>query len=204
MFKEGKKVSIHDILVGDYVFKDAKKGLKASPEELEETFGTTDVENIAIRILREGELQLTAEQRKQLLETKKKQIIYYISKSAIDPRTKTPIPQQIIEKAIEEAKAPIDLYKTVEEQVPTIVKAISKIIPIRLAKALLGVNVPPEYAHKVFSQITKLGEVKKSVWTSDGSFILELEIPAGMQNDIIDQINRLTKGTANIKVIAVG
>jgi len=203
MFKEGKNVSVREIVVSDFVYKDARKGLKASPEELEQVFGTTDVEKIAEKILKEGDLQLTAEQRRQLLETKKKQIIYYISKSAIDPRTKMPIPPTLIEKAMEEVKVAIDLYKSVEEQVPAIVKTISRVLPIRLAKALLGINVPPEYSHKVASQIMRLGETKRVRWANDGSLIVELEIPAGIQNEVIDQINRLTKGNANIRVIAI-
>ncbi|MEM4848858.1 MAG: ribosome assembly factor SBDS, partial [Ignisphaera sp.] len=188
MFKEGKKTSIREIIVSDFVYKDARKGLKASPEELEQVFGTTDIEKIAEKILKEGELQLTAEQRKQLLEAKKKQVIYYISKSAIDPKTKAPIPPTLIEKAMDEAKVAVDLYKSVEEQVPSIVKAISRVLPIRLARALLGISVPPEYSHKVASQIMRLGETKRIMWANDGSLILELEIPAGIQNEVIDQI----------------
>lgn len=203
MFKEGKKVSIHDIVTSEYIYKDAKKGLKASPEELIQTFNTTDIEKIAEKILREGEVQLTTEQRRQMIESKKKQIIYYISKSAIDPKTKLPIPISRIEKAIEEAKVAIDPYKSVEEQVPIIVKSLTKIMPIRFAKALLGISIPPEYASKASTHIMKLGEVKKHTWTSDGSLLIELEIPAGMQNEVIDSINRLTKGSANIKVIVI-
>lgn len=202
-YKEGKSLSIHDVIVGDYIYKDAKKGLKASPEELEQIFGTTDIYKIAEKILKEGELQLTTEQRRQLLEAKKKQIIYYIAKSAIDPKTKTPIPQSRIEKALEEAKVSIDPYKSVEEQIPAIIRALSKVIPIKLARALLGITIPAEYAGKVATHIMKLGEVKRSVWASDGALILELEIPAGLQNEVIDQVNRLTKGNANVKVIAV-
>lgn len=202
LFKEGKKVPLQDVIIGEFIYKDARKGLKASPEELEQTFGTTDIIKVAEKILKEGELQLTADQRRQILEAKKKQIVYYISRSAVDPRTKAPIPLTLIEKAIEEAKVAIDMYKPIEEQVPTIVKAISRVIPIKLAKVLLGVSVPPDYAHKVASQIMRLGEIKKSTWSNDGSLILELEIPAGMQNEVIDQINKLTKGTASIRVIS--
>lgn len=204
MYKEDRKVPLSEVIVSDYIYKDVKKGLKASPEELEQIFGTTDIDKILERILKEGEIQLTTDQRRQLIENKKKQIAYYISKSAIDPRTKTPIPLARIEKALEEAKVAVDPFKSVEEQVPSIIKALSKVMPIKLAKALLGITIPPEYASKVSSQIMKLGEVKRHTWAHDGSLILELEIPAGLQNEVIDTINRLTKASALIKVIAIG
>ena len=203
-FKEGEKISIEEVVVGDYIYKDAKKGLKASPNELKEVFGTDDIYKIAIEIIKNGELQLTAEQRRQLLELKRKQIVYTIAKSAIDPVTKTPIPPTRIEKAIEEAKVRIDLYKPVEAQIPDIVKAISKVLPIKIARALLQIIVPAEYATKASNQLMKLGEIKKSTWLADGSLLLEIEIPAGMQTEVIDKVNNLTRGAATVKVINVG
>lgn len=202
-FKEGEKISIEEVVVGDYIYKDAKKGLKASPSELQEVFGTEDVYKISTEIVKHGELQLTTEQRRKLLEMKRKQIVYHIAKSAIDPKTKTPIPPSRIEKAMEEARVSIDLYKSVEEQVPEIVKAISKVIPIRIAKALIEISVPAEYASKVAGQIMRLGEVKKSNWLADGSLIVQIEIPAGMQSELIDKVNELTKGNASVKVLSV-
>jgi len=202
-FKEGEKISLDEVVVGDYVYKDAKKGLKASPSELLEVFGTEDIYKIATEIIKNGELQLTTEQRRELLEMKRKQIIYAIAKSAIDPKTKTPIPPTRIEKAMEEARVSIDLYKSVEEQIPEIVKAISKVIPIRIAKALIEIIVPPEYAAKASGQLMKLGEVKKSTWLANGALLLELEVPAGMQSELINKVNELTKGTATVKVLSI-
>ncbi|NPA97277.1 MAG: ribosome assembly factor SBDS [Crenarchaeota archaeon] len=202
-FREGEKVPIENVLVGDYVYKDVRKGLKASPEELKEVFGTDDVYKIAEEIIRKGELQLTTEQRRALLEMKKKQIVTYIARSAVDPRTKTPIPPSRIEKAMEEARVAVDLYKSVEEQVPHIVRAISRVLPIKLAKALLQIHVPARYAGKVSAQLPKLGEVKKSTWLADGSLIVELEIPAGLQGEVIDKLNSLTKGNVVVKVLNV-
>ena len=203
-FREGEKIPIENIVIGDYVYKDARKGFKASPEELKEVFGTDDIYKVAEEILRKGELQLTTEQRRMLIEMKRKKIVNYIARSAIDPRTKTPIPPSRIEKAMEEARVSIDLYKPVEEQVPQIIKAISRILPIKLARALLQIHVPAKYAGKVAAQLSKLGEVKKSNWLADGSLIAEIEIPAGMQNEVIDKLNSLTKGNVVVKVISVG
>uniref|UniRef100_A0A7J2U1A0 Ribosome assembly factor SBDS n=1 Tax=Ignisphaera aggregans TaxID=334771 RepID=A0A7J2U1A0_9CREN len=202
-FREGEKVSIEEVVVGDYVYKDVKKGLKASPSELLEVFGTEDIYKIAAEIVKNGELQLTTEQRRELLEMKRKQIIYAIAKSAIDPKTKTPIPPTRIEKAMEEARISVDLYRSVEEQVPEVVKAISKVIPIRIAKALVEIVIPPEYATRVSGQLMKLGEVKKNMWLADGSLILDLELPAGMQSELINKVNELTRGAATVKVLSI-
>ncbi|AFK50835.1 ribosome maturation protein SBDS [Thermogladius calderae 1633] len=202
--KEGKPVNVDDLLVGDFIYKDARKGLKASPESLREVFKTDDVRQIALEIVRRGEIQLTAEQRRKFVEEKKKQIITLISKNAVDPKTKLPIPQKRIELAIEQAKVSIDPFKPPEAQMEEILSKIARVIPIKIAKAYLSVRIPPEYAGKIHKPITQLGEVKKSTWMNDGSLLMEIEIPAGMQQEFIDKVNSLTKGTAQVKIISVG
>ena len=69
-----REVDVREVLLGEYVYYDARKGLKASETELEQVFGTDDVYKIAERIIKEGEVQLTAEQRRELIEAKRRQI----------------------------------------------------------------------------------------------------------------------------------
>lgn len=203
-FKEGdKKLGVDDFLVSDFIYKDVRKGLKSSPDELRKVFGTEDVRVIAAEIVKNGELQLTTEQRRVLLDAKRKQIVNYIAKSAIDPKTKTPIPPQRIEKAMEEAKIGIDLYKSVEEQAAHIVKEISKYIPIKVARALITIKIPPEYSRKVYNDVRRLGDVKNQQWLSDGSLTVELEVPAGLQTEVIDRVNSLCKGSAEVSIKVV-
>ena len=202
-YRETGKPSIREVLKGEYIYKDAKKGLKSSPEDSRKVFGTDNIEKVAEIIIRKGELQLTTEQRRKMIEAKKRLVITYISRNAVDPKTKLPIPPARVEKAMEEARVSIDLYKPVEEQAINIVKAISMYIPIRIAKALLQVIIPPSYSGRVYQQAVHLGETVKINWKNDGSLYLELEVPAGMQNDVIDKLNKLTRGEVIVKVLKV-
>ena len=115
-YRMGKKGSLSDILAIDVVYTDAGKGLRASEASLKKSFGTTDVEKIADVILTKGELQLTAEQRRRLIEDKRKQIVAFISRHCIDPRTGLPHPPARIEQAMAQAKFSIDPFKDAEEQ----------------------------------------------------------------------------------------
>lgn len=201
--KEGKTVNIDELLVGDYVYKDARKGLKASPESLKSVFGTDDIKKIAVEIIKRGEIHLTAEQRRKIIETKKKQIINLIARNAIDPKTKLPIPPKRIELAMEQARVSIDPFKSPESQIEEIVSKIARIIPIKIAKAYIAVKVPPQFSGKIYKVLSSMGEIKKSNWLSDGSLLVEIEIPAGMQEEFIDKINKVTHGSASIKVLYV-
>ncbi|MCD6085070.1 MAG: ribosome assembly factor SBDS [Desulfurococcales archaeon] len=202
-YREGAKLNIDDVLVGDYVYKDVRRGDRASPEELKKIFGTDDIKKVADAIIKKGELQLTTEQRRKLLEAKKRQIINYIARSAVDPHTKTPIPPQRIEKAMEEVRVSVDLYRSVEEQATQIIRAIVRVLPIKIAKAYITVRVPPEVAAKAYQELRRLGEVKNEKWLNDGSYHVEIELPAGMQAEVIDRINRATKGAAEVNVKVV-
>jgi len=202
-FREGKNIPLDEVVHGDFIYRDARKGLKASPEEIREVFGTDDNKRVIEEILRKGEMQLTTEQRRRLLEAKRRMIINYIARSAVDPQTQKPIPPARIEAAMEQAKVSIDLYKRVEEQAMDVVRALSKIMPIKIARAIIKVRLPKEHASRVIGIITRLGDVKKKNFFQDGSAEVELEIPAGMQSEIILKILSITKGDAVVNVVEV-
>jgi ribosome maturation protein SDO1 len=202
--KEGKSVSIDDVLVSDFIYKDAKKGLKASPEAMREVFGTDDPRTVALEIIKRGEIQLTAEQRRRLIEEKRAQVLNLIAKNAIDPKTKLPIPIKRLELALEQARINIDPFKPAEQQLEDIVSKLAKVVPIKIARAYVIVKLPPEHASRGLKTLQSMGSIKKTTWLSDGSLQVELEIPAGLQQELIDRVNAVTKGTGEVKVVSVG
>jgi len=146
---------------------------------------------------------VTAEQRKEILENKRKQIIDFIHRNAVDPKTNLPIPPSRLEMALEQTKVQIDINKDIESQALQIIHELTKIIPIKIAKALLEIRVSQKYAGRVRQQLQSLGNVKKSNWLADGTLIAEIEIPAGAQQDVIDKLNSITKGEIEVRVIQV-
>jgi len=194
MIMEGKDINILDYLAIDIIFKDARKGDKASEESLQEVFGTTDVSEIAIKIIKDGDFQLTTKQRKEMQERKKKAIVDYIARSAMDPHTKLPHPRDRIERAIEEAGIHIDAFKPVEEQIKKIISAIRPILPISIENVKVEVKIPAQYAGKAYGEVVNMAKILKEEWLSDGSFKCVVEIPAGTQTQFYDRLNSLTKG----------
>ncbi len=74
-FRSGKSISISDIVVSDTIYKDIKKGQKASPSSLKKVFGTVDYESIVKEILKKGDIPVTSEQRKELLEKRESKLL---------------------------------------------------------------------------------------------------------------------------------
>ncbi len=197
--RRGEPVDISDVLAVERVFKDARKG-EAAPD-LEKYFGTDDVLKIAEEIIKKGEIQLNAEYRRKLLEEKRKQIIFKISRYAVDPKTNTPIPERRIELAMEQAKVHIDPFKGVEEQVKNVLEALKPIIPIKLSTKKLRVIIPAKYAPKIYGKVKGFGEVSKETWLNNGDWMCELEIPAGILDGVLSELNQLTKGEVDVRVL---
>ena len=101
-YRLGKISSITDVLVAETIFSDASKGTKVSEEAIRKAFGTTDPLKVADIIIKKGTLQLTTEQRRKMIEEKRRQIIAFISKQCVDPRTNLPHPPLRIEQAMEQ------------------------------------------------------------------------------------------------------
>ena len=198
-YKNGKNVNIRDILASDEIFKDAKKGERASENLLKEIFGTEDTEEIAKKILKEGEIQLTTEYKKKISEQLKKRIINYISKNAMDARTKKPIPPQRVEMAIEQTRIHIDPFKPFERQLKEVIDGIRTLIPISFEEKKVIINIPAKYSAQAYG-IVKEFKGKKE-WLDDGSLMATLTIPAGLLNDLYDKIGKITHGEANIKEV---
>lgn len=198
--KHGKDVPLDSLLAIERVFKDSRIGDEQSPETLKKSFQTGDMVAIVNKIIREGEVHLTTEQRRAMLEKRRLEIINFISRNTINPQTKTPHPPQRIENAMEQEKVHVDAFKGAEEQAQEIVKAIRRVIPISMEKIDFAVKVPAQYAGRASSIIHKY-ELKKEEWLNDGSLAAEFLLPAGAKGDLLNELNSATHGEIIVKII---
>ncbi|MCI7291326.1 MAG: ribosome assembly factor SBDS [Methanobrevibacter woesei] len=198
---DGKDVAIEDLLAIEEVFKDSKKGDKASDEAMNKIFETTDPIEVSKIILEKGTVQLTAEQKRQMQKDKRKLIINKISREAINPQTGLPHPAQRIENAMDEAKVKVDPFTSVEQQVQTALKAIKPLIPIRFEKVKVAVRLPGSAAGSAYSTIHPFGEIVNEEWQQDGSWIAIVEIPGGLQDKFASKMAEISGGEAETKTI---
>jgi ribosome maturation protein SDO1 len=203
-FRKGSNesgIEIESVLAVEEIFKDAKKGDKASEESMQKVFQSIDHLEVAAAILQKGQIQLTAQQRREMLEEKHKRVVNKIARESINPQTGLPHPARRIEKAMEEAKVHIDPFKSVDEQVPIVLKAIRVKIPIRFEKVNMAIKLPGEAAGSAYTIISKFGKIRKEEWQQDGSWIAVVEIPGGLQESFHMKLSELTGGEAEVRAI---
>ncbi len=199
-FRQGKKIALDEIMVTNEIFNEAKRGIKPAEKELLAAFSTTDAQKIALIILKEGEIQLTQKHREKEREEKRKRIINIIHRQAIDAKTGFPHPPARIEAAMEQARVKIDENKSAEDQVETIMNALKVIIPIKFETRLLEIKIQPQYAGTAFRTLKKYKLIKNE-WLNDGSLLGQVEIPAGLQEELFAELNKITQGSVESKIL---
>ena len=199
--KHGKKVDIREVVRSENIFFNVKKGELASVTDLNKVFNTNNALEVAKQIITDGQIQLTSEYRKELMEKKKKRIISLIHRNAVDPRTHLPHPIGRIEDAIIEAKAKIDEFKSAEDQVNNVLDALKPIMPIKFEIKELDIIITTEYAAKNYSLLKSFGKLLKEEWLNDGSFHAIIEIPGGLEEDLHEKLNNATHGTVKTEIL---
>jgi len=195
-FRQGEDVPLEEMVAALYVFSNASRGTRASEESLEKVFQTTDFFEIAPRIIHKGEIHLTVEQRRQM---KRKQVIAFIARNAVNPQTGLPHPPQRIEMAMEEARVNVDPFRHLDELVRDTVKALRPLLPIRFEELRVAVRIPADNAARAYAGIASAATIEQQEWQKDGSWICVVRIPAGIQDEFYSLVNRLGKGEAEIR-----
>src|ERR671914_492452 len=198
-YKMGKRSDISGALVSDEIYSDANKGSRASSEKMMKHFKTTDSADVAKQILARGELNLTTDQRRKMVEEKKRQIVQFINRSFVDPKTHLPHPIVRIEAAVEEVRVPIDPFKKAEDQAKTVVDALRKILPLKSETVKLTVTIPPQFAAQSYSVLKSTGDLRSEEWLADGSLKAVLEMNASIRGQFLDRLGAVTKGSAQVR-----
>ncbi|MBU2562368.1 MAG: ribosome assembly factor SBDS [Nanoarchaeota archaeon] len=183
---------------GDKIFTDSKKGFVASPSDLQEIFGTREINLIAGKIIKNGEILLTQEHRDEERDRKVKQIVDFLAKNAIDPQTGHPHSPERIRTALNQSKINIKNVP-LENQIKDIIEELSKILPIKLETKKVKIVIPAVYTGKAYGIINIYKEQEK--WLDDGSLDVTVKIPAGIIMDFYDKLNSATQGSATTEEI---
>ena len=197
-YKLGKRTDLSSVLISDEIYSDANKGSRVGIEKLVKYFNTTDPTEISKQILSRGELSLTTEQRRKMVEEKKKQIVQYINKNFVDPKTHIPHPPMRIESAMDQARLIIDPFKRAEEQIKVILDSLRKILPLKSESVRLTIIVPPQFSAQSYSVLKTAWNFNGEQWLSDGSLKVIVEVNAGMKGAVLDRIGSVTKGSAHV------
>ena len=193
---------LEDVIAAEDIFENASRGDRPPETALEEVFDTTEPLEIIPEVIRQGEIQITADQRREMKEQKHKQLVTRIARNAVNPQMDdAPHPPERIESALEETDFRVDPMETVERQVEEALDALRPVIPIRFDTVTVAVQLPADYAGSGQAQIREFANLESEEWQPDGSWVGVVEFPAGLQNEFYDLVNEVSSGEAETQII---
>jgi ribosome maturation protein SDO1 len=191
--KKGEEVDINEVIKDNAVYLDQKKGMRAGSAELENVFGTTELASIVEQIVKKGQVEETQDFRDEALEGKRKQVIDFLVRNAVDGSSGRPFTPDILEGAIKEAGVKIE-NKNIDVQIQGIIDKLRMILPIKIETKKIKVTVPAMHTGKVYGILQEYKE--KEEWLGNGDLQIVLNIPVGIQMEFYDKLNAVTHGSA--------
>ena len=200
-FREGRLKDFREVVKSQEVFTDAKKGERAQESHFAQVFNTTDKDEVLRMILSEGEIQLTAEYRQKLRDAKKRQIITIIHRNGVAPQTHLPHPVTRLENAFDEAKVHLDEFRRAEDQVQDVLKSLRLVLPIKFELVEVALRIPAQHATRAYGTVKSYCKILRDEWLSDGTWSAVVELPAGLRDELFDELNRQTHGNVESRVV---
>jgi ribosome maturation protein SDO1 len=191
--------SLDEVLVSDDVWTNVSKGQKASKDQLLAAFETDDEKAILEQILQKGEQQLSANERKDMLEHKRAEIVAFIHKNFVDPAKNTPIPLTRIENALEQVRPRIDMDEPADRQVTRMMAKLVTVLPLRKGNSSITgvVSVPQKFLGATSGVVRKHGTVIAETFGSDGA---KWTVEVHSYDALVRDLARVTKGEYQFSV----
>lgn len=107
---------LDEVLQTTAIFSNVSKGVLAKKEDLMLVFGTDDAAKISIKILAEGELQVSDKERKLELDTLFRDVAGILSDKCINPKSKKPYTIGVLERALKDIHFSVDPKRPAKTQ----------------------------------------------------------------------------------------
>ncbi len=194
--RNGTSQDVDSALMVDRIFKDVRKGEVAG--NLDREFGTDDVRQIALKIIKEGDVQISATYREKQTEALRNRIVDSIASMAIDSTTNLPIPRQRIELAMKDVHHNFDVNAPEKEQTEEVLAKLKKVLPIRLGEFEYTAEIPIQYSNEAMLGLKRLANIKINT-RNDNSLTVAFTVKAGNESGVISRLKSVTHGSAVIK-----
>lgn len=194
------KLSIDKVLVTDNIYSDIKKGNLAKESDLEKIFGTIDINKCIEIMLQSGEYSMTTEERRKKVEQRKNEIISYISKNYIDPKSNTKLLVDTINEPLKKIKLVIDPHISGSKQAKDNIKKFTAVYPIKKISIDGTLNCPSYLTTKIKNILPKYSSIVSSK-TVDNSLIMDLSVAPGDFDELMNILQKTTNGDFNFDLL---
>jgi ribosome maturation protein SDO1 len=166
-------------------------------------FGTDKAGDIVKTIVEKGDVELNANERKEAVEKKRAEIVNYIHKYFVDPKTKTPHPVVRIQNALDTLKIRVDPDIPAERQVQEITRRLPEVLPVRKQEMEGTISIPHAFLGQAAGIIKKMAQIRGESYTGEGCTYDVTFVPGDYQ-PLTQELQKLTQGNFQFDVDAQG
>jgi len=194
------KLGFDNVLQSDDIWKNSSKGERAANADLMTLFGTDTPRQCLEIILNEGEVNLTAAERKEKVDKKKREMVTYVNKYFVDPRNGLPHPVTRVEQALQELNFHVDPETPVERQIQDLLKKLPDVLRIKKQGEMEGVvSVPNQHIGVCSGVLHALATVNNEEYGGSGCDYRIAVVPADYDR-LVAELTRVTKGDFQINM----
>lgn len=194
-FREGK-MGLDNTLVTDVIFKAGKERDRASDALLAAVFGTMPHQDRLRKMLMEGEVELTVQERREKVAAKRLEVLNYIHKYYIDPTTKLPHPPARLETAVGGIRWVVDPDMPVDRQAQEVIEKLKGVLPLRRCEMEGTIEIPNSMVGSVQGVLHRNQVATRGEDYSPSKCTMNVAFVPGMFDTLMAELNRVTKGEA--------
>jgi rRNA metabolism SBDS family protein len=192
------KLGWDKVLSADVIFTNSKKGDIAKKQDLITVFGTDDVNKCAEIMVRQGDAQVSASERKEDISVHRRQILEYLHKTYTD-QAGLPHPLVRLETILEEAKIRIDPAVSVHKHCEDVIKRMIGKIVFKRNASDYTITVPKEHVKTCRDVVCKYCPVGRKEIREAGSTTWKVSITSSDFDNFLLEMNKITGGDFTVK-----
>lgn len=160
------------------------------------------MKEICKKVIEDGELELSAAERKEAVAKKRAEIVTYLHKYYTDPKAGTPHPLVRIENALDQVKFRIEADLPTDKQALEAAKKIMTILPLKKSEMGGTISLPHAHIGAAASVLKKHARVLGENYTDTGcDYVVEF-LPGDYQT-LLSELGKVTGGDFNFAVDGV-
>jgi len=195
-FRDGK-CSLKDALLDDTIYANSSKGEVASDADIVK-LGARGNELLDI-ILKTGKYSLTAQEKREVVEQRRIEVINFLHDNFVDSSTRVPHPIVRIENAIKDIKYNIDPEIDAEHNVRSMIPKLQTLIRLTETSIEGQMIIPNDKLGQCVGICYNMGNVTREEFGPQNAY-LNMLISPGKYESMIEQISRASQGTAVFKI----
>ena len=178
-YRDGKIKKLSQVIINEVLFKNVSRGDRMKDSEVTALFPNMVNQEILELIVKMGELQVSAHERKEIIDNKRKELIQYIHKNYFDASNKLPLPIARIETALQNIKYVVDMNQSVNSQALELKSKLAGILTLKRHEYDATVIIPSHYITESSTIIHQFCTVRKRRLDEDGNSVFDIGVAMG-------------------------